>query len=188
METENVKIYGKFKSAEELFAAYNALEREFTKRCQLIKELQTAGEQACAQKIAEKAETPSEEATAAEPVVSNEEATGEAKAIEAAIENVCAAAPQEEKENPAPTEDPSRTQDDLCQSDVMCYVIKNADGLAETLSDIPQVMDACIAKYKQKLIGMGATIGAVRGAAVITPVRRPKTLIEAKILADEMLR
>ncbi len=32
--------FGKFGSAEELLSAYNALEREFTKRCQQIKLLQ----------------------------------------------------------------------------------------------------------------------------------------------------
>ena len=34
--------YGKFKSAEELLKAYNALESEFTKRSQKLKELEKA--------------------------------------------------------------------------------------------------------------------------------------------------
>lgn len=34
--------YGKFKSAEALLSAYNSLQAEFTKRCQRLKELETA--------------------------------------------------------------------------------------------------------------------------------------------------
>lgn len=40
--TEGKVSYGKFKDAEALLTAYNALESEFTKRCQKIKELETA--------------------------------------------------------------------------------------------------------------------------------------------------
>ena len=38
----NKVSYGKFKDAESLLTAYNALESEFTKRCQKIKELESA--------------------------------------------------------------------------------------------------------------------------------------------------
>lgn len=39
--TGDTVSYGKFKDANALFSAYNALESEFTKRCQKIKELET---------------------------------------------------------------------------------------------------------------------------------------------------
>ncbi len=40
--TEAEESYGKFKSKEQLIAAYNSLESEFTRRSQRIKELETA--------------------------------------------------------------------------------------------------------------------------------------------------
>ncbi len=39
---EGPASYGKFKSAEALLSAYNSLQAEFTKRCQRIKELESA--------------------------------------------------------------------------------------------------------------------------------------------------
>ena len=48
VETEEIKgeeglaSFGKFKSAEALLSAYNSLQAEFTKRCQRIKELESA--------------------------------------------------------------------------------------------------------------------------------------------------
>ncbi|MDE7463856.1 MAG: hypothetical protein K2M48_02405 [Clostridiales bacterium] len=185
-QIESIKEYGKFKSAEELLAAYNALEREFTKRCQLIKTLQTA-EHACAQENAE-AEAPlSEDKTKPDTADIKEHGAAapapEAPHIEEQHGEEAPVAPI--TQDPAPTEMP--TTRGIEQSDIIGYCVENAE-IAELLSEIPQVMDACIAKYKQRLIGMGATVNAVRGAAVITPVRRPKTLKEAKMLADEMLR
>ena len=183
-QVETTKTYGKFKSAEELLAAYNALEREFTKRCQLIKTLQTAGDTACAQ-----------EDIGAEAALSDDPTKPDTADIEQGAAAPISDAPPSEAigavfvqptaQDPAPTE--MSTTRGLSQTDIVEYCVANAE-IAERLSEIPQVMDACIAKYKQRLIGMGAAVNAVRGAAVITPVRRPRTLEEAKILADEMLR
>ncbi len=63
---------------------------------------------------------------------------------------------------------------------------EHADLYAEQLSALPGVMDACIARYKRKLIAAGIA-KPPEGVAVITPVRRPKTLADAKILADSLL-
>ena len=40
VNTNETVSYGKFKDADALYKAYNALESEFTKRCQKIKELE----------------------------------------------------------------------------------------------------------------------------------------------------
>lgn len=191
-ELEKTKSYGKFKSAEELLAAYNALEREFTKRCQLIKELKAAGENACAQEDI-KAEDASIAATGAS-VVEDEVHGVAAPTEEPQASGADNTESSDESTSPktrdaAPTDiTEGSTTPALAPIDVVGYCAENADACADGLSEIPQVMDACIAKYKQKLISMGAAVAAVRGAAVITPVRRPKTLQEAKRLADEMLR
>ncbi|MCH5162487.1 MAG: hypothetical protein J1G38_03240 [Clostridiales bacterium] len=186
MEANEIeKEYGKFKSAEELLAAYNALEREFTKRCQLIKTLQTAEKPACAQEDIQAEEFSSAD-DASEATSENFEATAD-KDKEQSNSECEQIKDASTITQPAPTEE-SQSAQDVAPTEVVAYCVHNAETIAEPLSDIPQVMDACIAKYKQKLIGMGATVAAVRGAAVITPVRRPKTLQEAKLLADEMLR
>ncbi len=176
--SEEVKTYGKFKSAEELLAAYNALEREFTKRCQLIKTLKTAGEHACAQEdtaeVGTSAQTPQPCEKAAKARA--EEGAENSDKAEEQITQVLASTDEKartEKREPAPLE-------------IAAYVAANAEACAELIAEIPQVTDACIAKYKQKLIGMHC-MPALRGAAVMTPIRRPKTLEEAKALADEML-
>lgn len=171
-----INTYGKFKSAEELLAAYNALEREFTKRCQLIKTLKTASENACAQENEREADAsapPPEQCSDNKPEQAQSAAPDETAAVQITQET-------------AP-EDAERKAISLAPHEVAAYVAANAQECAQLLAEIPEVTDACIAKYKQKLIGMHCS-PAIRGAAVITPVRRPKTLEEAKILADEMLR
>ncbi len=183
--TENTQenAFGKFKSAEELLAAYNALEREFTKRCQLIKTLKTAGEHACAQ------DTDTADKTVRPPETACSEVRQSECAADSQVDkNTDDTAQEQITQAAAPTENTqSEKQPELAPCDIAAYVVANAEECAALLSEIPQVMDACIAKYKQRLIGMHCS-PAVRGAAVITPVRRPKTLEEAKILADEMLR
>ncbi len=43
-EKKEAVSYGKFKNADALYAAYNSLQAEFTKRCQRLKELEAAAE------------------------------------------------------------------------------------------------------------------------------------------------
>lgn len=146
----------KFNDDKELLAAYNALEREFTKRCQLIKELQ-------AKLDAVTAQAPPQEL----PVDDAGDAEGSAGAVQTPFDA------------PPPPQPPT-------ERDVLEYVAERAGELAELLSQIPEIADACIARYKQRILGC-RTASSPRGAAVITPARRPKTLDEAKRLVDELL-
>lgn len=133
--------YGKFDSAEALLKAYNALESEFTKRCQLIKELQT--------------ELASQRAAQVDGKESGEELAR------------------------------SSAERALTVSEIVDFLADNADCI-DILAELPAVENACIARYKQRLIGVGA-ICSPQGVAVIAPVKRPRSLAEAKSLADEIL-
>ncbi len=235
-EPENTSsAYGKFKSAEQLLTAYNALEREFTKRCQLLKALQAAEELRSAQEVeeAERTETAAEKSPSklvesdASAVSDSSKAavetveTDEPAAALTAVAAVCAApvAADAAAQRGEETQDGAAAQADAITQAVEEKQIDAADGKsamqsettsdetttqdqapfvdtqklvelavenAELLAAVPQIMDACILRYKKKLIGHNG--GVVRGAAVMTPVKRPHTLAEAKALADEMLK
>ncbi len=161
---QSVSKIGKFNTADDLLHAYNALESEFTKRCQLVKELQTELESLRAQAEADgRAE-------------SEDGQTGDNAASENAnIPN--------DIESDIPPEN-SQKRDEY--SGVLDEVARNAAVYAELLAVVPEVMDACIARYKARLIE-SPSVGSPSGMAVIVPAKRPKTLSEAKRLADSML-
>ena len=152
-ETSASKI-GKFNGTDELLSAYNALQSEFTKRCQLIKQLQAELDGMRAQ-----VEGESDSASSAE---NNAEPQAEA-CVEPQAE--AAAADITEKAPPP--------------------VVIDAEYAAK-LADIPEVMEACVARYKQRLIE-SRLCASPTGVAVIVPQKRPKTLSEAKLIADELL-
>lgn len=153
---------GKFNTAEDLLAAYNALESEFTKRCQLIKQLQT--ELDCFRAQAEQEQT-------------DQTAVGEREQPPEDIRSV----PETEK-----GEQEIATVSAVTPDDVLNEILQNACNYAELLSTIPEVMSACIASYKQRLI-RPQPASAPSGCAVIVPSKRPTTLSEAKRLADALL-
>lgn len=160
---------GKFESAAALLSAYNALESEFTKRCQLIKQLQADARHSSAQA----------EDRAAPQAVSPP--SGENAPPDAASDAA-------EQEADAPCACGDGADDNVALAD-NCGggIAAHAAELADELSRIPEVMDACIARYKQRLLDMRVGGVAFGGAAVITPAKRPRTLAEAKSLADELL-
>lgn len=164
---------GKFNTAEDLLAAYNALESEFTKRCQLVKQLQAELDSVRAQ--AQSSITPDDEQSASDDGTQNVES-----------------APQ--KDSPVPEDYKGDTVVSaavvsapvITVDDVLNEILQNACEYAEALSAIPEVMSACIASYKQRLI-RPRSVSAPSGCAVIVPSKRPKTLSEAKRLADAIL-
>lgn len=154
---------GKFNTVDDLLAAYNALESEFTKRCQLIKQLQAELEASKAQ------------AQDARPDVSLEpqEQMRPVPEVEAG---------QEQESVPVV---PSATHE-VSTDEVLNAVLQNACEYAEALSRVPEIMSACIASYKQRLIRPHPA-PAPAGMAVIVPTEKPRTLSEAKRLADALL-
>lgn len=178
---------GKFESVAQLLAAYNALEREFTKRCQLVKKLQAALLAKGAQ--AENINAPDEsigcegsfepaqggaavtppDANAAEQAETATAVVGEVGEVVA--ENACDEAISEQER----------------VRRVIAEVAMNAALYAPALTEIPLVMDACLEKYKKKLIGF-AQVPPPPGMAVIVPRKKPTSLAEAKRLADELLK
>lgn len=165
--TDNDKIrndgelseFGKFDSAQSLLSAYNALESEFTKRCQLVKELQ-----------AELSSRDGAQAEAATNVLD--------RAEERAVNG------GDERLSEVRTDGGQAVSDGTDDVEEICA---RAIEYAELLSAVPQIMDACIERYKRKLIGFGNSAAICTGAAVITPVHKPKTLEDAKRLADKLL-
>ena len=150
---------GKFNTAEDLLAAYNALESEFTKRCQLIKQLQTELDSLKAQ------EQPAEKQDDM-PLPENDVPVPEAQEAKA--------------QDSVPSSPPDKTLD------VLDAILQNVCDYADVLSTIPEVMSACIARYKQRLIRPYPS-PAPAGLAVIVPSDRPRTLSDAKRLADALL-
>lgn len=148
---------GKFNTAEDLLAAYNALESEFTKRCQLVKQLQTEldAKDAQAQDWQSYDGTPAPQEV--RPVPEADE--GERQIV------------------PSPPAEPI---------DVLNIILQNASEFADVLATVPEVMSACIARYKQSLIRPYPS-PAPAGMAVIVPTERPRTLSDAKRLADALL-
>ncbi len=198
---------GKFESVEQLLAAYNALEAEFTKRCQLVRELQAAlSERAAQAEDAEKSGGAARYNAADTPqAVDSAGAQADGQSADAAA---CDGAAREAVQAPAqPCAE--RCSSDACVSAArgcaehaenaervesvvidagaaLAYVAQNIAELAESLCELPELADACIARYKRRL--MDARLVAVpRGAAVITPAKRPRTLDDAKRIADALL-
>ena len=170
-ETETTGT-GKFKSAEELLSAYNALEREFTKRCQLVSKLQAS----LASREGSQAENPDGAQAAAKSETADESAEADGQ-INDMLTSEKSADAQSEIESLTEKRDAARIRDD----------IKSFAAIhAEELSAIPEVMDFCIERYKRKIIAAGS-VPSPEGMAVIVPARRPKTLADAKRLADSML-
>ncbi len=206
---ENAGGYGKFKTSDDLLAAYNALESEFTKKCQSLKRLQAQLELLNAQAEACKptGDPPSP------PPNSDADRDGASPIATA----VATPPPAENFDSAADTSDPNDPFDDTdaskdktsefasgiaqcgaCAADgeddaqsaarrALETVVQNAAEFAETLAALPEIMDACVARYKQKLLGGRAHCVSPAGMAVIAPVKRPRTLYEAKLLADELL-
>lgn len=175
---------GKFNTADDLLAAYNALESEFTKRCQLIKQLQaeldTLRAQAaengdCAQATDAAAQIKAER----EPAPSAPQPENYAQPV-----HEVEVGQKDNADEPAPPAAPATPV--ITADDVLNEIMQNACEYAEALCAIPEVMNACIASYKQRLIQPHAA-PAPKGCAVIVPAQKPRTLSEAKRLADALL-
>lgn len=180
----SVSKIGKFNTAEDLLSAYNALESEFTKRCQLVKRLQTE------LNTAKSAQADNDSFVQNQPVDAQT-----AQAVQAADRPICdgsagqiGASNVDSGETGSP-DAPRRAATATEDRDVLDEIVRHACDYAEILSAIPEVSDACIARYKQKLISTGGIGGgSPQGMAVIMPAVRPKTLSDAKRIADEMLK
>lgn len=151
-QTDNSERFGKFDNAQSLLDAYNALEAEFTKRCQLISKLQT-----------ELNELRAAQAESSEIAPGPTEQVGETVA-----------------------EPPVRSSADGIDANAVILAIEKDPEFAVVLAELPEVCDACIARYKQRLLAY--PVLSPHGAPVIAPAKRPRTLGEAKALADEMLK
>ena len=154
MQTETEKNepeerFGKFDTAEALLDAYNALEAEFTKRCQLISKLQTELSEL---RAAQATEEPPEKSTPSDQIAEQ-------------VNSV-------------------RSSADVNLDGVILAIEKDPD-FAIVLATLPEVCDACITNYKQRLLSFPAR--SPHGAPVIAPIKKPRTLLDAKRLVDEML-
>lgn len=185
---QSVSKIGKFKSVSDLLSAYNALETEFTKRCQLVRELQA--------ELAERAAQSDGNGTAAAPSWQQPQPAQDADAQIAEREDACDAAAESVRSSADRADDACATvgnpaaegaRDADAEADAaLAFVAQNIAELAESLCDLPEIMDACIARYKRRLLD-GRLTAVPRGAAVITPIKRPKTLTDAKRVADALL-
>lgn len=176
-DAEEQRQIGKFNTADELLSAYNALESEFTKRCQLIKRLQA--ELSLLRAQADTVGRESGGSTQPEPPTAPDverQTSGEDTTDARREKPIAEGEPYVVMD--APCSAPSATVSD--------DILLRAAEYAEALSGVPEIMTACITKYKQKLIESRGS-GSPAGMAVIVPAKRPVTLADAKRLADEML-
>ena len=190
---------GKFNTADDLLAAYNALETEFTKRCQLIKELQAALAEKSAQEdkavenppdnngvsldeasgeLDENAPEQGADDGVIPPDAPPENAQSAAQKIACAVAEAC---PHDRCERRG-----EERGEPVSAENVLEIVAANIAEFAELLSELPEIESVCIARYKKRLLD-GRTVVPSGGYAVITPAKRPKSLTDAKRLADELL-
>ncbi|MDE6201655.1 MAG: hypothetical protein K2M47_07280 [Clostridiales bacterium] len=169
---KSVSKIGKFNTAEDLLAAYNALESEFTKRCQLVKQLQ--------------AELDFYHSAQAQEQIDEQTADAERDNVEQQAQTPEINQPVHEAEKDEKSADNIPPAPVITADDVLNEILQNACEYAEVLSTIPEIMSACIASYKQRLI-RPQPASAPSGCAVIVPSKRPRTLSEAKRLADALL-
>lgn len=178
---------GKFDSVADLLSAYNALETALSEREKQISELrsalaaaQSSGQSDVAPPAPEPVPEPSptdappcEQASNTAPVAQDTKDPAAPDAA-AADKTVCVAVTQT-----------AHAPEDRAAA-VLGFVAQNIAELAESLCELPELMDACIARYKQRLLD-GRLAAVPRGAAVLTPAKRPKTLTDAKRVADALL-
>lgn len=169
---------GKFKSAEELLSAYNALEREFTKRCQLISELQASLASSKSVQADGKTDSAQSDKECAPSETADKSTQADAQAQEIVKSEKASLDAQSEIAKFAENRKAAATE----HIDALSYAALHA----EELSEVPEVMEACIERYKRKIIAAGS-VPSPEGMAVIVPAKRPKTLADAKLLADSML-
>ncbi len=171
---------GKFKSEQELLSAYNALEREFTKRCQLVKELQAtlASREGAQAEVTEATAPTGTDSAHGGPAAPTAETSTQAdrQAERAALDMKSA----------SDADGDIKSFTEKRRADEAEGAALYAKTHAEEMSAIPEVMAACIEKYKRKIIAAG-NVRSPEGMAVIVPAKRPKTLADAKLLADSML-
>lgn len=199
--------HGKFNTPEALLAAYNALESEFTKRCQLIKKLQAeldarsdaqAESKVCADggspdrditaDISQSRKSGSDEiavsdgcSETADDVIA---AAEEYRAVETAADEVSAEDSRAEAEKAG--SDGGACPNGISAEDALDYIVRNAADCADALAEIPDIAAVCIARYKRRL-AEPLPAAAPCGSAVMVPVKRPRTLAEAKLLVDGLL-
>ncbi len=211
--------HGKFNTPEALLAAYNALESEFTKRCQLIKKLQAeldarsdaqAESKVCANgcgspdrdmsaDVSQSRKSGSNEiavpdgcsenaddviAAAEENRAGETAAAEENRAGETAAAEVSAADSRAEADKAG--SDGGACSNGISAEDALDYIVRNAADCADALAEIPDIAAVCIARYKRRL-AEPLPAAAPCGSAVMVPVKRPRTLAEAKLLADGLL-
>ncbi|MDE6029256.1 MAG: hypothetical protein K2F90_02915 [Clostridiales bacterium] len=183
-DNKSASKIGKFNTADDLLAAYNALEGEFTKRCQLVKQLQAELDSLRAQ-------------AQADDTVCDGGVRSDGAAPEPERDTAADGAQPSQDDRPVPeaggdsngevtTTAVIPAPSIVTADDVLNEILQNACEYAEALSAIPEVMNACIASYKQRLI-RPQPASAPSGCAVIVPAKRPTTLSEAKRLADALL-
>lgn len=188
----SVSKIGKFNSPDDLLAAYNALESEFTKRCQLIKQLQAAQNSDSVQadepsEQAEITETAVESAQPPKPQSTADERRTDCDCTQNRAEPILSVRPSAPNQCEASAAAVAPQRAEITERDILSAVEARAIEYAEALCEIPEVFDAAVARYKQKLLGFGGSVASPQGTAVVTPAKRPKTLSDAKRLADEML-
>lgn len=130
MEVEKPSVtLGKFKNEEQLLQAYKALESEFTKRCQIIKELE--------KQLAD---------TSAE--------------LKSAL-----------------------TQPDFA----VC--LEDEEFVRENIFANERLKDAIVAMYLEDLCKTPSlsTLPSSMGRTPLSPIKRPKTLLECKALAEKII-
>ncbi|MEG1706184.1 MAG: hypothetical protein RR086_05925 [Clostridia bacterium] len=167
-------MIGKFADKEQLYSAYCELEKEFTKKCQQLKELQTSGTSV---------KTPPQ----TDSVEKFFSAYPEARAYETSIVKSVS-------DNPKKYEEANGLAlaylDTICDKDFKKTLAQDQDFLQQYIFANPKVTDYVLQNVVDTLTATHAPnlISRNNGAMSLALPNKPKTIKEASILANEYFK
>ncbi len=165
--------YGKFKDLETLLRAYDSLEAEFTRRSQRLKELEREAERTEQRETAQKSSQGEKEYD-----------------LETFMERFPRAKTYYEKFTAADGGDAERTYIGILEKEISEKESKLNDKafLLSAASEDPTVSGEIVNAYLKKLINSKPQTLFGGGNALVAPPRRPNSLSEASLMAENYLK
>lgn len=157
---EECNSYGKFKSAESLFEAYKNLEKEFTKKCQLLKNYEKSiDNDSLVQKLVEVNPNLSDYADELSSFIKND--TNSTIALAKCL---------------------------LGRVNEPCHIINNEDFLEKYVYQNSDITQKVIDNYLNSLLEKRSPLTiSSHGYAYVSPSHRPKTLADASKMAKNYI-
>ncbi len=186
-DNEKTVSVGKFANGDELLKAYKNLESEFTKKCQLVKELEARSASSSPEKGEERSTPLYEKEIWDETVASFVEKYPIAKKYAAEIGAIL-------KSDPELASDKRCLEIALGKAVAKSYkepesIIEDGDFLEKYVYKNDKIRDKIVEEYLSELSPLGGAPDLIRhgGAASILPPNRARTLEEAGAMAEKLI-